>query len=211
MQNSIDKYKADIESQINYAVMKYGGNLPPSVAKAQAKRLAYEAMKSYTPSKGNVKTYLSSRLQKLSRIAYKATTPMVIPENRLMHRQKIRDFIDDHRDTFGVTPHAHEISKALNIPKKDVEEFFRETGAVNSESLFENIQAHKPSYLSYHDIIHSLPVDLRSIGEDIYLKHLSEQQIIKKHKLGRTTYFKRKKAIDQFISEHSEYGNIYIK
>lgn len=200
-------YEADIKSQVDYAVRKYGGNLPSSVAKAQAERLAREAMKNYNPSKGNVKTYLSKRLQKLSRIAYKASTPLNIPESRLMSRAKIRDFIDEYRDTYGSTPDHTLIAKTVGVPIVDAKSYMMESAAVNNESAFDNIGG-KNSGISHKAILDSLPSDLRDIGNDIYGNNMKEKGIMKKHKIGRTTYFLKKKKIDNFIKGNSGLSNI---
>ena len=203
-------YTSDIKSQVDYAVRKYGGNLPPSVAKSQAERLASEAMTKYNPSKGNVKTYLSKRLQKLSRIAYKASTPVNIPESRLMSRAKIRDFIDEYRDTYGATPDHTQISKHTNVPLVDARSYMMESAAINNESAFDNI-SRKNTGNNNSMILHSLPSDLLDIGKDIYHGNMKESDITKKYKIGRTTYFSKKKKIDHFLKSNSGLSNIEYK
>ena len=201
-------YEQDIKSQVDFAVMKDGGNLPPAVARAQAERLAREAMKKYNPSKGNVKTYLSKRLQKLSRIAYKASTPLSIPESRLMSRAKIRDFIDEYRDTYGVTPTHTEIAKHAKVPMLDAKTYMMESAAINNESAFDNISRRNNSVDNSSLILNSLPPDLIDIGKDIYSHGLNEKQIAKKYGVGRTTYFSKKKKIDNFIKHHAGLSNV---
>jgi len=203
----MNKYEQDIKSQVDFAVMKYGGNLPPAVAKAQAERLAREAMKNYNPSKGNVKTYLSKRLQKLSRIAYKASTPLTIPESRLMSRAKIRDFVDEYRDTYGVTPTHTEIAKHAKVPMLDAKTYMMESAAINNESAFDNISRRSGTDNSSL-ILNSLPADLADIGKDIYVHGMNEKQIAKKYGVKRTTYFSKKKKIDDFIKHHAGLSSI---
>ena len=203
----VKDYSADIKSQVDYAVRKYSGNLPKSVATAQAERLANEAMKKYDPSQGNVKTYLSKRLQKLSRIAYKASTPLNIPESRLMSRAKIRDFIDEYKDTYGSTPDHNAIAKHTNVPLVDAKSYMMESSAVNNESAFDNI-SRRGGGSANNMILHSLPLDLVDIGKDIYQNNLKESDITKKYKLGRTTYFSKKKKIDNFLKGNSGLSNI---
>ena len=203
-------YSADIKSQVDYAVRKYGGNLPPAVAKAQAERLATEAMTKYNPALGNVKTYLSKRLQKLSRVAYKASTPLNIPESRLMSRAKIRDFVDEYKDTYGVTPDHKMISKYTSVPLVDAKSYMMETAAINNESSFDNISGMSRSK-NNSMILHSLPQDLMDIGSDIYGKNLTEKEISKKYGIGRTTYFSKKKKIDHFLKSNSGLANIEYK
>jgi DNA-directed RNA polymerase specialized sigma subunit len=205
------KYKQDVESQISYAARKYGGNLPQSVAKAHARILADEAMKSYSPSRGNVKTYLSKRLQKLSRIAYKASTPLNIPESRLMSRAKIRDFVDEYKDTFGKMPSHDEISKHTSIKSVDAKNYLAESASISNESAFDNVQGSAQSAMSGVNIIRSLPDDVLELGNDIYVNELKEKDILKKHKIGRTTYFAKKKKIDSFISNHSGLSQMEVR
>jgi len=202
------KYKNDIDSQVAYAARKYGGNLPSSVAKAHAKLLAQKAMKNYSPDKGNVKTYLSKRLQKLSRIAYKASTPLNIPESRLMSRAKIRDFVDEYKDSFGRHPTAEEISSATGIKHSDAKNYIHESASITNESSFDNISDRSAKYISEESIIASLPHDLRNIAEDIYINGKKEKDILSDHKIGRTSYYAKKKKINSFIQEHSGLANI---
>ncbi len=207
--NTIDKkYHSDMESQISYAARKYGGNLPPSVAKAHAQMLAIEAMKKYDSKKGNVKTYLNRRLQKLSRIAYKATTPLNIPESRLMSRAKIRDFKDEYKDTYGSHPTASEIAKATKVSMTDAKNFMLESASVSNESSFDNIHGSSAQSISGVNIVNSLPEDLKVMGKDIYIGGLNEKAVLKKHKIGRTTYFSKKRKIDTFLKDNSGLSSI---
>lgn len=202
--------RSDVKSQIDYAVNKYGGNLPKSVARANAEKLARDAMLAYNPSKGNVKTYLSKRLQKLSRTAYKASIPVNIPESRLMSRSKIRDFIDEYKDTYGSSPSINDIVKYTGVPSVDAKNYMRESASISSESLYDNIHgADKKGNETI--VVQSLPEPIRGIGEDIYLGGLKEKDILKKHKIGRTTYFSKKKKIDNFIKQHSGLANVEIR
>ncbi len=207
--NNTVKYQADIDSQVRYAARKWGGNLPPSVALANAQMLAQEAMLSYNPSQGNVKTFLSKRLQKLSRIAYKATTPLNIPESRLMGRAKIRDYIDEYKDTFGSMPIHSDIASNAGVSLNEAKNYMAESASISNESSFDNIAGNKQNNgMSAQNIVQSLPVDIRNIGNDIYINNMKEKDIIKKHKIGRTTFFSKKKKIDSFIKSNSGLANI---
>ena len=186
--------EADIESQISFAVNKYGGNRPKSLVRAEAERLATEAMKKYNPASGNVKTYLSSRLQKLSRQAYKASTPLNIPESRLMGRAKLRDFIEFHKETHGFSPTISEISLGLKIKEKEAARMLSEYGAVRAESLFAGSKD-KPMSLSHSSMIMSLSPEVRSLATDIYVHEKKDAEIMKIHGLKRTTYLGKKRAI----------------
>ena len=200
-------YESDIKSQVDYAVRKYGGNLPASVARAQAEKLARTAMLSYNPAKGNVKTYLSKRLQKLSRIAYKASVPVNIPESRLMSRAKIRNFIDEYKDTYGATPDYKSIAHHTKVPLIDAKSYMMESAAITNESAFDNIKSGNDSSMQ-SSILKSLPGELLGLGSDIYENGMSEKDIIKKHSIGRTTYFSKKKKIDSFLKGNSGLANI---
>ena len=201
------EYHNDMESQIQYAARKYGGNLPPSVAKIHARVLAINAMKTYDKTKGNVKTYLNKHLQKLSRIGYKASSPLIIPESRLMGRAKIRDFSEEHIDTHGTPPSPEEISKGTGISIRDIEGHMAESFSLSPESGFDNIKGSGRQGLSGHDIVQSLPRELRGIGEDVYIHERPEKEILKRHGIKRTAYFAKKKDIDSFIRQNSGLSN----
>ena len=211
MINSLDdKSRRDINSQIEYAARKYGGNLPESVARAHATSLANEAMKNYDVSKGNIKTYLSKRLQKLSRIAYKASTPLIIPESRLMNRAKIRDYVDEHVDTHGFRPDSKNIAKNTGVSMSDAKNYMQESSSVSNESSFDNIgsgTAMAPS-LTALSIVNSMPFEIKDMAKDIYINGMKESDVLKKYRIGRTSFFSKKKKIDNFIREHSSKMNV---
>jgi len=192
----------DVKSQIDYAVYKYGGNMPPSVARAEAERLAVEAMKKYTKNKGGIRTYLSGALKKMSRIGYKASTVMKMPESRMIAKTKINDFIDEYRDIHGNYPSIEDISKHTKTKESDVINHMNESISLKNESAFDNIGMNSAS-ISSHDIVKSVSPDLRGIAEDIYLRNLNKNDILKKHKIGRTTFFAKKKKIDNQIRNMS--------
>jgi DNA-directed RNA polymerase specialized sigma subunit len=190
--------------------MKYGGNMPASVARAEAERLAVDAMKKYTPSKGNIKTYLSGQLKKLSRIGYKASTVMNIPESRLLNRAKVRDFIDEHKSTFGYIPSPKDIAQHIGTSESDAFRYLDEMRNTKTESAFENI--HGSSFdTAPHDVVGSISPDLVGIAEDIYLKGLSNDQVMRKRKLKRATFFNKKKKIDLELKSQSGLANIVTR
>jgi DNA-directed RNA polymerase specialized sigma subunit len=120
-----------------------------------------------------------------------------------MSRAKIRDFVDEYKDTYGKTPSHAEISSTLGIKPVDAKSYIMESASVSNESAFDNIHGNKPDAISGVNIIQSLPGELRPLGHDIYVNELKEKDILKKHKIGRTTYFSKKRKIDSFIGEHS--------
>ena len=201
------KMEADIQSQIRYAVGKYGGSRPPSLVRAEAEMIARKAMKSYVPGKGSVKTHLSSRLQKMSRTAYKASSALNIPEKRLMGRAKLRDFIDGYKDTHGFAPSVGEVATGLKVSQSEASRLISEYGAVRAESVYSGGKD-KPATMSHIQLIKSLPVDKRSLAEDIFIKERSDASIMNKHKIKRSTYMSRKKEIIQGLKSLNSKYNI---
>lgn len=202
-----EQTKKDIKSQIDYAVMKYGGNRPPSLVKAEAEALAAKAMKSYNPSSGGVKTYLSSRLQKLSRNAYKSSVSIKIPEKRLMARTKLRDFIDGHKDTYGFQPEVKDVAKGLGVSHKEADRLISEYGAIRTESSFSNNKVSAPG-LSGKEIIMSLPLRYRNLAEDMYLKNISDESLQKKHGVKKETITSYRRRIGREIKRINLNNNI---
>ena len=202
-------YQKDIDSQIDYAVYKYGGNMPKSVAKAKAEQIANKAMLKYSKDKGSVKTFLSSHMQKLSRAAYKASSPVSIPESRLMSKGKVRNFTEEYHDTFGRKPTFQELAKGTGISIADAKLHSIEPTSYRTETAFENVAGSE--YKDTYAVLDSLPSDIKGIGQDIYVHGAKEKDVMKKHGLGRTTYFKKKKLVDSFIKGNSESAGLTFK
>ncbi len=199
----------DIDSQIDYAVYKYGGNMPKSVAKAKAEQIANKAMLNYSKEKGSVKTYLSSHMQKLSRSAYKASSPVSIPESRLMSKGRVRNFSEEFHDTYGKQPSIQELSRGAGISLSDAKLHALEPSTYRTETAFENVAGSE--YKDTYAVLDSLPKDIKELGSDIYRKGAKEKEIMKKHGLGRTTYFKKKKLVDSFIKSNSEESGLTFR
>lgn len=199
--------KKDIESQINYAVGKYGGNRPPSLARAEAESIVNKAMKSYDPKNGGVKTFLSSRLQKMSRTAYKASSPLRIPETRLMGRRKLRDFIDGYKDTHGFSPSDEDIAEGMGVSIKEAARMTQEYGAVRAESLYAGGKE-KAAGLSNLGIIHSLPIESRAIAEDIFIREETDKKMMKRTGMKRSSYLNMKRDLASKIKVLSHSQNI---
>ena len=201
------KMEADVQSQIRYAVGKYGGNRPPSLVRAEAEAIARKAMKSYVPGKGSVKTHLSSRLQKMSRSAYKASSALNIPEKRLMGRAKLRDFIDGYKDTHGFSPSANDVAMGLKVSNSEASRLISEYGAVRAESLYSGGK-NRPATMSPMQLIKSLPVEKRNLAEDIFIKEHSDKKIMDKYKIKRSTFMTRKKEISYGLKSLNNRYNI---
>lgn len=201
------EHDKDIESQIRFAVSKYGGNRPTSVARAEAERIVEKAMKNYDVSMGNVKTYLSSRLQKMSRSAYKASSPINIPESRLMARTKLRSFIEGYKDTHGFSPSASDVSEGMRVSKKEAERMIKEYVAVRAESSYSGF-SESPASVTIGHTLDSMPNDLRGIA-GLYLKDgKTDAEIRKVTGIPQSSLSRKKKKITELAKQFSYENNI---
>ena len=200
-----DKYI--IDSQISYIANRYANGRPMSVVRAEAERLANEALKKYDPKMGNLKTFLTGALQKMSRNAYKASIPIVVPEHRLLLKNKYRNFRDAHQEMYGYTPTAKEVSKAIKVPVKEIEKMMSEYGAVRAESAFSTQNIDGIS-MSDEDVIYNLPSHLQPIAKELYLNELTKNKVQKKLGISRTKLTRFKKDIDREIKRINQIRSV---
>ena len=179
-----DQDRFIIDGQISYIANRYSNGRPFSVAKAEAERLANEGLKKYNPKMGNLKTFLTGILQKMSRNAYKASVPISVPEHRLLLRNKYRNFRDAHKEMYGYTPTAKEVSKGIKVSVKEVEKMMSEYGAVRAESAFAT-QNLKGDGMTDEDVVYNLPAHLQPIAKELYINGLTKSKAQKVLKTSR--------------------------
>jgi len=204
-----EKENKIVESQISFAVNKYAAGRNPHVVRAEAEHIAKEALKTYRGSSSGLKTYLSVQLQKMSRTAYKSTSPISIPENRLMLRSKYRKFLEAYRDEHGFSPSDSEISAGIKVPIKEGIRFKQEGNGVRNEEAYVT-NKEKEDIISPSDIIRELPPHLAGIGMDFYHHQLPMSKILKKYKIKKTLAYKQKKELDlamQLIARKRQIGH----
>lgn len=102
---------------IDKAVHMYVGTSVSPVVKDRARLLAAQAVRSYNPTKGaNIKSHVTTTLQRLKRIAPEISDPMPAPERTRKHQLDIGNSIDVLRNEFGRDPTDEEVSELIQVP-----------------------------------------------------------------------------------------------
>jgi len=196
--------------QLEYFVNKFKQNQNEYVLRAKAEAIIRKALRNWNPGYGNLKTYLSSQLQQLSREFYK-NQPVYVPENQQLLMYKAKKIIDDYKDTYGGLPNPTWLAKKMNITENKAKNLLQLYGGV-AKAQFETdeyLQAKNIS-ITPKEIIDSIPDPTkRNIAKDMYLKQLSKEQLFKKYGFKQTKFYSIKKEIDNHISQYAEAINSY--
>jgi len=193
--------------QLEYFVNKFKQNHNENVLRAKAEIIIKKALKNWKPSKGNLKTYLSSQLQQLSRELYKSQV-VYIPENQQLLMYKAQQFINSYKDTYGGLPDAKELAKQLNITEKKAGNLLHLYGGITTHQYDTDIQNKTSNLYSHNEIINSIPDAFhRNIAQDLYLKNKPKEYIYNKYGIKQTKFYDVKKKIDEHIERYAEEMN----
>lgn len=143
---------------INNMVGKWAPSLSRSLLEAEAKRLAVGAFKDFDPNKGvALSTFLTARLQKLSRIVYSNQNAARLSETRAVLFHTYQTAMNALRETHGREPSVDELADHLAWSPRKVEQFQRQAGRkefIESEEhpdYVNDAEDHYADYL-YHDL-----------------------------------------------------------
>lgn len=109
------KILGTIQPIIDTAVSSYVGAGASPIMKNRAKLLALNALQSYDPNKGTVKTHLLSQMQRLRRLAAKEQNIVSIPEQVGLDFQRLSDIENELRDNLSRDPTDDEIADASGL------------------------------------------------------------------------------------------------
>ncbi len=104
------KLLASVQPVVDTALSSYGGASPSPTMRSQARLLALQAMDSYDPQKGNVRTHLLSQLQRLRRLTAQEQNIISVPEQVGLDYQKLVEGENNLRDQLGRDPTDDEIA-----------------------------------------------------------------------------------------------------
>lgn len=114
---------------IQREVGKWCNGMSRSLLEMEGKRLAVEAFEKYDPNAGTaLSTYLTTRLQKISRLAYAHQNAARLPETKALLFHAYNSANNELRDTLGREPTHDELSDQLGWSKKKLTEFQRQAG-----------------------------------------------------------------------------------
>jgi DNA-directed RNA polymerase specialized sigma subunit len=110
MQKVLDRMNPVVQGEVN----RWSGTLARPLLELEAKRLASEAIKSYSPGRGAaLATHVTNRLRKLSRISYTHQNVARIPEYQTMQFHTYQSAKSDLEDKLGREPSGAELSQQL--------------------------------------------------------------------------------------------------
>jgi len=108
-----------IDPVLNTALRTYAGPSARGVTmKSQAKRLAANAMASYDPAKGPLKTHLMSRLQRLRRLASQHRQIIRVPEQVALDQMRSEAAARELEERLGRPPSDNEIADYTGLSMK---------------------------------------------------------------------------------------------
>ena len=112
---------------IQREVSKWTGNLPREFIEAEAKRLALNAFKTYSPAKGALTTHLVNQLKPLSRYVYTYQNITRIPsEERIRKITIFTNAKDELEAALHRPPSVDELADYLKWNKKEIRKLMKE-------------------------------------------------------------------------------------
>jgi DNA-directed RNA polymerase specialized sigma subunit len=123
-----------LDPVISTAVRAYAGPSAKSVTiKSQAKRMAAEALSSYDPAKGPLKSHMMSRLQRLRRTASSHRQIIRVPEQVALDQMHSERAANELEDKLGRPPSDQELSDFTGLSLKRLQ-YIRGSGRPLAES-----------------------------------------------------------------------------
>lgn len=122
LDNVLDKLTPMIQSEVN----RWAGSLARPLLELEAKKLAVEAIKSYSPSAGAaLGTHVANRLKKLSRVTYTHQNVGRIPEHQVLKLTSYNVAKENLTNSLGRDPTADEMAGELVWSKPYLNRFQR--------------------------------------------------------------------------------------
>jgi len=114
---SADKLLKKLSPVIDESLRSYGGSeAQTATARAQAKKLALEAVRRYDPERAKLKTHLLSHLRGIRRPIERSSAGVYVPEQWRLDAQRAHGVMEDLREDLGREPSEAELATKLNIP-----------------------------------------------------------------------------------------------
>lgn len=124
----VNKYSEKMGSEI----AKYDvGNLPTPVVKSYGKKFIIDAIKTYDPSKGSLRNYIATNLQKMHRVNYETSSSLRMSEELQRGLNLYKGAIDNLAAKYNRPPTTEEVADELSwTPSKvarTAKQAYRET------------------------------------------------------------------------------------
>ncbi len=172
LENLIKKLEPIIIEHVN----KWsGGTIPRYLLEMEARRIAYEAIKTYDPKKAALHTHLWNQLQRLSRFVYSYQNPARIPsEARIRKISMFEEALDFLRNQYHREPTIDEISDHLKWSKKEIMKLMKETAPeFPSQVGFSHIPAFFEQDEKAKRILDAIYYDLKDPKEKLMFEFLT--------------------------------------
>lgn len=99
-----------VQPTIDTALSSYVGKTPSPVMRSRARLMALNALQTFDPKKGNVRTHLLSQMQGLRRLAAKEQNIISIPEQVGLDFQRLEHAENELRDKLNRDPADDEVA-----------------------------------------------------------------------------------------------------
>ncbi len=206
--NKIDQMIADNRRLIDAEAFKYASNVPLSVVKVEAYKLAREAAEAYDPNAGaKFSTYLTNSLQKLSRLNTQYGAIVRVPENKQFKLNRLNHVEKELEATYGRPPTLEELSdhSGMNIPTiTELQQNKKQTVNINNLA-FTPVFIDNSNDDWVHFVYHDLPP-----RDKVIMEHkigfggkpiLDNDELAKKLNISQSTLSNRIKFISEKIME----------
>lgn len=111
-----------IDPVLSTATRAYGGPSATSVnLRSRAKQLALEAMSSYDPSKGPLRSHLLSRLQRLRRVAAQQRQIIRVPEQVSLDQMSLDSAAKEFEEQSGQPPSDEELADFTGLSLRRIQ------------------------------------------------------------------------------------------
>lgn len=131
---NLNRVIKSLGNTINYSLSSNNASNDPLIA-SKAKLITAKAIKEFDPGyKVSLPTYVSSQLQKLTRVARDLRNPIKLPERFIYESQSLKKAEDDFIDEYGREPDLNELSDASGMSIKKIADIRRKSIKQMSES-----------------------------------------------------------------------------
>lgn len=107
-----------VQPTIDTALSSYVGKSPSPIMRSRARLMALNALQTFDPSRGNVRTHLLSQMQGLRRLAAKEQNIISIPEQVGLDFQRLEQAENELRDKFNRDPSDDEVADFTGLSIK---------------------------------------------------------------------------------------------
>lgn len=210
---------------INQGLSNYTGGLSRSpYMRGQAKKLTIDAIKSYAPEKGDIKTHLMSHLQRLRRLAAHERQLVRLPERVAVSQQNLLQVEKDLEDELSRPPSDQEVADRMGMALTRIAEVRHAARALPEAMVIQTQEegiAQEPSTTALavdgaNDWAEVIYLDLEPTNQFILEriqglhghKPMNMSQIAKKLKMSVPAISQRWRKIQQLLDTREDYGYV---